>query len=75
MDPRFFHRNWRYNLDLYFFRKIDDRKVVEKFEFWGMVIFYGFDPFLDPMGTYWPQDGPKMFSIVIWLHDCNFHFL
>ena len=29
-----------------------------KFEFWGMVIFYGFDPFFDPMGPHWPQDGP-----------------
>ena len=38
--------------------KIDDRGVVEKFEFWGMVIFYGFDPFLDPVGPHWPQDGP-----------------
>ena len=27
-----------------------------KFEFWGMVIFYGFDPFLYPMGPI----GPKM---------------
>ena len=29
-----------------------------KFEFWGMVIFYVFDPFFYQMGPHWPQDGP-----------------
>ena len=46
-----------------------------KFEFWGMVIFYGFDPFFtqcDPIG---PQDRPHGVPTVIWHHNRNFHFL
>ena len=40
-----------------------------KFEFWGMVIFYGFDPFLYPMGPHWPQDGHQGVPTVIWRHN------
>ena len=34
-----------------FFAQIDDGGVVKKFEFWGMAIFDGFDPFFGPNGT------------------------
>ena len=38
---------WRNNRNFDFLRKIDS----QKFEFWGMVTFYGFDPFFLPNGT------------------------
>ena len=45
-----------------------------KFEFWGIVIFYGFDPFLDPTGPHWPQDGPYGVHTVIWRHNLKVEF-
>ena len=49
---------WRNNRNFDFLRKIDS----QKFEFWGMVIFYGFDPFFGPNGTplalRWTLRGP-----------------
>ena len=39
-----------------------------KFEFWGMVIFYGFDPFFGPNGTplapIWPLGVPPWFGAI-----------
>ena len=39
-----------------------------KFEFWGMVIFYGFDPFFWPNGTplapIWPLGVPPWFGAI-----------
>ena len=59
--------------NFHFFRKIDDRGIVKKF--WGMVIFYGFDPFFGPNGTplapRWTLGGPT----VIWSDKRKFHFL
>ena len=55
MDPRGVPTViWRHNRNFDFLRKIDD----QKFEFGGMVIFYGFNLFLDPMGTQWHQEEP-----------------
>ena len=31
----------------------------QKFLFWGMVIFYGFEPFFVPKGTHWPKMDPR----------------
>ena len=47
---------------------------TRKFEFWGMVIFYGFDPFFLPNGTP-SQDGLYGVPTVMWHHNRNFHFL
>ena len=46
-----------------------------KFEFWGMVIFYGFDPFFGPNGTPLAQRWALGVPAVIWRNNRNFHFL
>ena len=50
---------WRQNLNFQFFRKTDGNR---KFEFWDMLIFYGFDTFVGPNGTplapRWTLGGP-----------------
>ena len=64
MDPRGPHReleSWPLGPIL---AEIDDRGVVEKFEFGGMVNFNGFDPFFGPNGTplapRWTLRGPHL---------------
>ena len=66
---------WHHNHNFHFLRKTDDRGGNRKFEFWDMVIFYGFDTFFGPNGTHWPQDGLYGVPTVIWRHNLNFHFL
>ena len=41
---------WRHNRNFHFFGKIDVRGN-RKFEFWGMVISFTFDPCFGPNGT------------------------
>ena len=42
---------WRHNRNFHFLQKIDDRGGSWKCEFWGMVIFYGSDPFFGANGV------------------------
>ena len=51
---------WRHNRNFHFFAKNWWPRCSRKFELWGMVVFYGFEPFFYPMGPHWPQDGPKV---------------
>ena len=45
-----------------------------KFEFWGMVIFYGFDQFFPQCDPHWPQDGLLGIPTVIWRHNRQVKF-